>query len=240
MARGSSFAWLALLGMSLPTSACDLLEFAKNPAVTFQLPEQKFVIRNQEWKQPPPTFNNPILCAQQEDCCKIPGAPAGTPPAFDCNAYSLVCDAGQCAMTFLLEMAKTVDLAKEAPALAQMKGKVVSDIVLQSLQYSVNNQLTVALPPLSVYVAPARVTTVMGNADAKHLTTVPMVPASVQWMDTAPLNDAGQKAFSTFARDFQTPFNFIANATFVMRSGTPPPPQSEIQVSFTGSVTARF
>ena len=239
--RTMSRGW-ALLGLLLVAGpACDLIDFARNPAVTFQLPEQKFVIRNQEWKQPPPTFNTPILCSQAEDCCKIPGAQPGTPAPFDCSAYSLVCDAGTCAMSFLLEMSKTVNLAQEAPTLAMMKGKVVSDIVLQSLQYSVNNKLTVALPPMSVYLAPARVTSVMtSNGEAKHLTTVPMVPASVMWMDVAPLNDAGQKAFSGFARDFQTPFNFIANATVLMRSGTPPPPQSEIEVSFTGSVTARF
>ena len=128
----------------------------------------------------------------------------------------------------------------DVPTLAQMKGKVVSDIVLTGLQYTVNNQLMVALPPTTVYVAPGQVTSAMGNADAKQLTIVPMIPGSAMRTDTAPLNEEGQRAFSGFAREFQTPFNFIASTTFVMRSGSPPPVASEIQVAFTGTVTAKF
>lgn len=222
----------------LASAGCDLLEFAQNPSFTFQLPEQKFVIRTQDWKQPPPTFNMAINCATAADCCKLPpGLPPGA-PSFSCSDYSLSCEEGVCAMRFPVEMAKTVNLSQDAPTLAQMKGKIVSDIVLNSLKYNVNNQLTMALPPVGIYLAPMGVTS-MNSADAKHLTTVPMIPAGMH-MDTAPLGEEGQRAFSAHAREFQTPFNFIASTTFVVRSGSPPPPMAEIQVGFTGTVTAKF
>jgi hypothetical protein len=243
MSRRSTFARAGLMTLALgllgTSTACDLLEFARNPAVSFQLPEQKFTITNQEWKQPPPTFAMAIACAKDTDCCAVPGAPAGTPVPFDCK--DLICDAGTCAMTFALELPKLVDLSKDAPTLAAMKGKVVADIVLQSMEYTVNNQLTVALPPLSIYMAPMAVRSVASNPGAaKHLTTLPAVPASTMRTANAPLNEEGQKAFSSFAKDFQTPFNFIATAVFVMRSGAPVPAQSRIDVSFTGTVTAKF
>jgi hypothetical protein len=243
MSRRVTFARAGLvtlaLGMLGATSACDLLEFARNPAVTFQLPEQKFTIRNQEWKAPPPTFSTAIACGKDADCCTVPGSP-GTPAPFNCSDYALICDAGTCAMTFTLEVPKLVDLSKDAPTLAAMKGKVLSDIVLQSMQYTVNNQLAVALPPLSIHMAPSTVPAATGNPAAKHLTTVPAIPASTMLSGAAPLNVEGQKAFSAFAKDFKTPFNFIATAVFVMRSGAPIPAQSQIDIAFTGTVTAKF
>jgi hypothetical protein len=164
--------WLALA--CLPLGGCELLDFARNPTVSFKLPRMTYAISTDDprWKSPPAAFAQKIECTNAGDCCMPP--PPGTPPelAIDCAAYSLSCDAGACATSFPLELPITIDLGKQ-PALMGMGSKVVSDITLQSLEYTITNNIGVALPAVALSVAPMRVTSASGNVDATMLVSQP-------------------------------------------------------------------
>jgi hypothetical protein len=226
-----------LLIAALALSGCDLLDLARNPSITFKLPAQSYSFSTMDarWKAPPPTFSQRIDCSMPPDCCTLPGAPAGTPASFDCAQFSLTCDAGQCGISFPLETARAVDLSKEVGGQA---GAVVSSITLKSLDYTVNNQLGVGLPPVNVYVAPMGVTSA-SSPQAQLVGTFPMTAAGVDTGGTIVLSPQAQQAFSTHARDLQTPFNLIAGTTMVVRSGSPPP-MGEVSFKVTGTITVKF
>jgi hypothetical protein len=233
--------WAAVLLACLPLGGCELWEFAQNPTVSFKLPPMAYAISTDDprWKAPPAAFSEKITCTTAADCCMPP--PPGAPPelAIDCAAYSLSCDAGVCATSFPIEVPITIDLAKQVPALKGMTGKVVSNMTLQSLEYLANNQIGVALPPVTLSVAPMRVTSAAGNAEAKALATLPAIDAGAMLMNTIFLEPDAKQAFRGFARDFQTPFNVIATTSVALRSGSPPP-QGKVNLTVTGTVTASF
>ena len=238
VSRRGMAAMLALV--CLPLGGCELLDFARNPTVSFKLPPMKYAITtdDQRWKSPPMAFSQKIDCTNASDCCMPP--PPGAPPelAIDCAAYALSCDAGQCATSFPFEMPMAIDLSKNT-ALSGMNGKVISEITLQSLEYTVTNQIGVALPAVALFVAPSRVTAATGNAEAKPLAMLPPTTAGATVGDTILLDADAKRAFQAFARDFQTPFNVIASTNIALRSGSPPP-KGRVDVTVTGTVTASF
>jgi hypothetical protein len=227
---------------ALVCGGCDLLDLARNPAINVKLPAQtySFSTTDARWKSPPATFSQRIDCAKPDDCCMVPGAPAGTPAPFDCAQFSLVCDTGgQCGITFPLDVARAIDLSKE---LGSMSGSVVSDITLTSLEYTVDNKIGVGLPPVNVYVAPMQVTSsggASGNSAVQLMGTFPMTAAGVTTSGTLMLSPQAQEAFSAHARDLQTPFNLIASTAIVLRSGSPPP-MGKVDLTVTGTVRVKF
>lgn len=224
----------ALLG------GCDVLDLAKNPVIGFDLPTQKFLVSTTDprWKTPPTPFSQKLDCAAPTDCCMPPGTPAGT-STFDCGAFPLACDSGTCALSFLLEYPRAVNLAKDAPALAGQNGKVISQVTLTGLKYTISNQLGVTLPPVSVYIAPATVMTGLNTPQATLLATLPMTVAGATVMDTIPLTAEAQQAFAMYARDTQTPFNLIGSTTMVVDSGAAAP-QGTVEITVTGTASAKF
>ena len=228
---------LACLGLG----GCELLDFARNPTVSFKLPRMTYAITTDDprWKSPPAAFSQKIDCTTAGDCCMPP--PPGAPPelAIDCAAYSLSCDAGACGTSFPLELPITIDLAKQVPALMGMGSKVVSDITLVSLDYTVTNNIGVALPAVALSVAPMRVAAATGNVEAKLLATLPPTAAGATSMDTLPLEPDAKKAFQAFAKDLLTPFNVIASTNVALASGSPLP-KGKVDVVVSGTVTASF
>ena len=87
-----------------------------------------------------------------------------------------------------------------------MSGKVVSDITLQSLEYTVDQPAS-AWPcrrwrcPWPRRGSPSAT----GNAEAKLLATLPPTAAGATVGDTILLDAEAKQAFQSFARDFQTP-----------------------------------
>jgi hypothetical protein len=231
--------FLASLAAAALCGGCDLLDLARNPAINVKLPPQSysFSTTDARWKSPPATFSQRIDCSMRDDCCTVPGAPTTTPAPFDCAQFSLVCDAGQCGITFPLEVSRPIDLSKE---LGGMSGSVVSDITLQSMEYTVDNKLGVGLPPVNVYVAPMQVTSVSGGAsEATLVGTFPMTAAGVATSGTLTLSAEAQQAFSAHARDLRTPFNLIASTAMLLRSGSPTP-MGKVDLTVTGTVRVKF
>ena len=220
-------------------SGCELIDLARNPAITFDLPERTYTMSTQDakWQTSPPTYVQSLTCATVADCCSPAGLPPGA-PMFDCSAYPLTCESGQCGMRFPFEVPSTIDLAAEAPALNQVGEGAVEDVLLRSLTYSVENTSNVDLPPTSLYIAPEGVTTAASDG-ATLLATIPMTPSGAMAEQEVELSVEAQEAFASFARNFKTPFTLIGSTTVVVRSGDPTP-AGEVKLVVSGKVTAKF
>jgi uncharacterized protein YceK len=225
---------VALMAGLLLLGGCgliDALDKAKEGGVNVQLPSQKYTVStsDQRWRQPPSSGIPPIPCGAgnpMSTCC--------TPP-IDCMATPLSCEKEMCALKFDYEEAKTVNLASDGE-LGQYKGMTPSQILLQQLDIDIENGLNVSTPPITVYIAPAGVTS---GSSAQKLAVIPNQGPRSHGMVQVPLDEAAQKVFSTFATDFQTPFNLIFSTTVVLRSGEPSP-EGMVVYTIGGSVRAKF
>jgi hypothetical protein len=227
---------LAVLAAAALGAGCGLIDLDSFNRLTFQMPTRSFSISTQDprWKAAPQAFATvPVSCATAQDCC----APLGG--AVSCSQFPLKCDAGVCAMEFVVEIPKTINLAQEVPELTKLRGSVLSEILLETLEYTASSTLNVILPAVDVYIAPANVNSVVGNPAARKIATIPMTASGAQVSETINISGEGQQAFSAFAKDFQTPFNIIATTTVLVRSGSPPP-SGGVSVNVTGKVTAKL
>jgi hypothetical protein len=239
MGKKTSFGWLAcaLFGSGL-MSGCDLLEFAKNPSITLTLPSRSYSFSTSDprWKQPPPNYNQKITCQVVSDCCKIPGGGA----IAECSQFPLACEGNVCAMRIALDVPQPIDLKKDAPEFAEVGGRVVKDVLLRELHYTVDNQIGTDLPPVDVFVAPATVMSAKNNPDAKLLVTLPKTVAGKKSEETITLTSEAQQAFSDMALNLEKPFNLIAGTDVLVFSGTTVPPNAKVDITVSGKVTVKF
>lgn len=233
ISRRVAVAAAGLVAAAVVGGGCGLLDaLDKFKGITFQLPSRMYTVTTEDprWRSPPPGGVPPVPCGGGlGDCCA---------PPISCSQFPLMCDEGKCALKFSYEEVSKVDLAKDAPELAAHKGDIFSTVTLKQIDLQIDNGLNVALPTIELYVAPASVTSHTGNG-AKRIGTIPRQPAAFKGTVQLPLDDAGQQAFSNFARDFQTPFNFIMSASVVIKSGEPTP-MGKIVVVVSGAVEAKF
>lgn len=221
---------------------CGLAEdLEKLRTLGFQLPSRSYSVNTQDarWRNPPPGGVPQVRCGpgglvDANSCC-TPPAPA---PAIDCMQYPLSCEMGSCALKFRYEQASLVDLAKDVPALSSIKGSILSDVTVTRLDLTIANSMNVMLPPVTLYVAPANVTSA-SDGSARQVAVVPAKPPGYTGMEQIPLDAAAQAAIADFVRDFQTPFNIIAATDVVLSSGTPLP-SGKLDVTVSGRVEAKF
>jgi hypothetical protein len=212
------------------SAGCDLLEFAQNPVINFKLPPRTYTLKTDDpaWKSAPTTFNVTLSCTDAKTCCPS--------QLSECASVPAVCQSGVCGIEFPLEVANTIDLAKEAPELAGNM-QVVSEITLKSLEYTIVNTVGVEMPPVKLYIAPKTTTTASG-AGAQFIGETPKAPKGTT-MQTQETPADAQKAFAMYAKDVKTPFNIIAKTTMSILSGTPIS-QGQIDIKVTGTVSARL
>jgi hypothetical protein len=244
MVKKTFSGWLgfAIIGSSVLAAGCDLLEFAQNPSVNLSLPMRSYSFSDSDprWKAPPPGFDRAVPCNVVADCCmNPPGAPAGT--TIECSQFPLICDDTKvCAMRITLEIPQTIDLKRDAPEFAEVGGRLVKEVLLRELSYTVDNQIGTDLPPVNVFVAPAGVMSSANSDQVKLLVSLPKTVAGKKSQETIALSPAAQQAFSARALDLDSPFNLIAGTDVIVRSGTPIPPGAKVDVSVTGKVTVKF
>lgn len=224
---------------SLAGFGCGLLDDLNSlRGINFNLPKKSYSISTDDprWKQPPPGGVPAVPCGAggviMNCCMPAPGV------SIDCTRSPLECSDGTCALKFTFEQVAKIDLVKEVPALANVQGKILSDILLKTLEIDIGNGLNVMLPSVDLYIAPADVTSVAGGR-AHKLAQIPSKAPGFQGHESVPLDGDAQARFSSFAKDFQTPFNFIVAAEVLVKSGTPTP-QGKLDVSISGQVEARF
>jgi hypothetical protein len=225
----------------LLVGGCGLLsELDKLKSINFDLPPRSYSVSTSDpqWKMPPATFPM-VSCgdgpsAQTKDCCSaLPGM-----PPLDCSRAPLTCEESVCALKFPYEQVQKVDLVQEVPALASVKGQIFSDVFLKQIDLTIDNSMNVTLPPVYLYLAPANVTSA-SHKDARRIATIPMKPPGFKGMESIPLDAEAQRTFSTFAKDFQTPFNIIISTTILIKGGTPAP-MGKLDVTVGGKAEAKL
>jgi hypothetical protein len=100
---------LAVLAAGALGAGCGLIDLDSFNRLTFQIPPKSFSLSTQDprWKAAPQAFSTvPVSCATAQDCC----APLGG--LVSCSQFPLKCDAGVCAMEFVVEIPKMIDSAR--------------------------------------------------------------------------------------------------------------------------------
>jgi hypothetical protein len=223
--------WLVVAGALAGCGALDKLT-----TLTFQLPSQSFSVStgDSQWRSAPQWFSSdPIDCASPGDCCRPRDG-----LSVSCTQYPFTCVTGACAIEFPVELIAVVDLARDARALAQARGQVPAELTLTSIEYTVKSALNVALPEVTLYVAPADVATGTDRR-ARLLGVVPTTNAGLQASGTIALTPAASQAFTVAARDVRSPFNLIASTRIRIVSGGATP-TGWVDLSVTGKITAKF
>ncbi|HEY0714963.1 MAG TPA: hypothetical protein VGF45_19945 [Polyangia bacterium] len=222
-------------------AGCDLIEFAKNPVLNFQLPPRSYKLSTQDpnWKKPPAFFNQPISCTSAASCCPPPGTPPGV-QIPECMQVPIVCQSNVCGVEFPLETYQTINLSMDAPALATSAGSAFEEITLQSLTFKITNDVGVEFPPVKLYIAPESVKSAQGMAaGVQDIGETPRAPAGMVTMETRDTPDEARKAFAALAKDFRKPFNFIALTNVSLLSGLLPK-EGDVTIEVTGSISARL
>ena len=227
-ATTSAIAVLGLVGCGLIST--DITK------VTFDLPTQTYTFDTAQWNIPPalnglefPT----VTCGTDNDCCTL-GSAAG----LDCTMTKLACMSGSCAAELPESQATMINLS-QVPSLSSYTSLV--SISISSIKYAVrSNTLNVAVPPLSIYLAPNTVTDPT-DSRAVLFGTVPSIPAGSMPSGNVNLEPNAASTFQTFTsgpNSLTTPFEIITAATVVIGAGTPVP-TGAITIAVTGAISAQ-
>ena len=225
---------IALLGLAVLVGGCGLLDaLDKLKSVSFMLPAQSFTVTTDgpNWRSPPAGGIPALPCGQGQpiaDCCASP---------VDCMRTPLSCEAERCALKFTYEQVAGVTLSN-VDALKQNSGMIFSDLLLKQIDLTVDNQMNVTTPPVDLYVAPSSTTSASGPGAIKFA-TIPRQTAGFKGNVSVPVDGSGQTAFSSFARNVQTPFNIIMSTGILVKSGDPVP-SGKITFTVTGTVEAKL
>lgn len=206
-------------------------------SVMLDLPTKKYAFDTAStgYHGPPGTLPE-VACGSSgpvTDCCNP--APGVT---VDCAATPLTCE-GVCTYHTTFEVVSTVDLGKDAPQFSQFSGQAILNLSLSKVTYTAVNGLNVPSPPIDIYLAPANVvhvidpaTQTMDPAVAKF-GSVASVPAGATVTADVQQAPGCAGAFAKYAKDFATPFNFIATAPITVKGGDPIP-AGKLEVTVSG------
>jgi len=199
----------------------DHLDFALR-TLSFELSSD-----SPEWRQAPATLVPNMICAGPlaliTDCC-LPPPPASP---IDCQQYPIACDPDDnfCASTFDMEQGIDLNLVADVPEVAAVDGNVFSRVALLSFESKAAGldgmvaglDKVSAVRSASLYIGPSGMRH-SSNPAARLLAPVKLVPGTSALV----LSADAQQAFSSFARDYRTPFSLLLSAHFVVRNGTMP------------------
>jgi len=226
-ATTSAIAALGLVGCGLIST--DITK------VTFDLPTETYTFDTAQWNIPPAldgaAFPS-VPCTTDNDCCTL-GSAAG----LSCTTTPLSCMSGSCAASLPESQATMINLSTDVmPSLSSYTSLV--SISISSIKYTVtSNTLNVAVPPLSIYLAPNGVTSPTGPG-AQLFGTVPAIPAGSTPTGNVQLVSNAAAIFQTFTSSLSMPFEIITAATVVIGAGTPVP-TGAITIDVTGALSAQ-
>ena len=228
-ATTSAIAALGLVGCGLIST--DITK------VTFDLPTETYTFDTAQWNIPPALDGlefPSIACTTDNDCCNNPLASAA---GLSCTTTPLSCMSGSCAASLPESQSTMINLSTDVmPSLSSYTSLV--SISISSIKYTVtSNTLNVAVPPLSIYLAPNGVTSPTG-AGAQLFGTVPAIPAGTTPSGNVQLVSNAASIFQTFTAHLSTPFEIITAATVVIGAGTPVP-TGAITINVTGALSAQ-
>jgi hypothetical protein len=172
-----------------------------------------------------------VACSAAMDPCAMAGMnlPMGT---------TLSCDTrvGKCAATAQLRLSYTVDLSKQTSFPEDAIRYGINAVTVKEVRYWVmSNTLTVGVPAIDLYVAPASAKDETGGTKLGSLAALPAKSTACQdpadtddkagtaMVCDLPLQQAGINQLAAFAKDYRTPFQLIAHTVVSVKSGDPLP-----------------
>ena len=211
-----AFAGFAVVGGGCGLISSDVLDFPLDiKPRTFSIDASSWSVTQQQVDLYTMTdcSSAPTVCnsaAQQACSANCTGA---------CSATTHTCD-----LQMQISLYSAVDLMMDQSELASIDKTKGISVVIDTATYSVTeNQLTVATPPLTIYVAPV---TVMNPSDpmAKGVGTVDSIPA----MTTEPemsiaYTATGKTDLQGAMTNFTSPFNLIVGGTIQLGEGSTVP-----------------
>jgi hypothetical protein len=202
-------------------------------ALTFELPAKSYAFDTQSLNLP--SGNVPrVACGAGQlvmDCC-APPAPA---PAPDCSSLTLTCDAGFCTGHKTVTVASRTNLGQEVPQLQSLSGQTLANVFIKKITYTTANNLNVDLPEVTLYLAPDGVT---DPAMGMKFGTMPVTPKMSMVTGDVVLDPGAQATFAGYARNFATPFSFIASTAIVVPPDAPVP-AGNATITVRGTISAQ-
>jgi len=205
----------------------------------FALRTLKFVVSSagSQWRQPPTGGLPDMVCGGPQalavDCC----SPPSPLPPVDCGQYPMTCDPidNFCALTFQVDLRVDVNLSVDVPAVAAVDGRVFSAVTLESLDTTVTVTGFEPLPirGANLFLGPRGLASA-ASPEATLLGAVSLA-SGIQAVVLAP---GAQEMFSSYAREYRTPFAFLLSTRVVVPNGTKP--SGELAVSVNGSAKAIY
>jgi hypothetical protein len=221
---------------ALLLAGCGLID-SDVARIRFQLPAKTYSFNTSMFNLPSGSTPEVPCGAGQTvtDCCN----PPQPLPMPDCAMTQLVCEpngAGTsvCTAVVAASVAQAVNLSAEVPSLSSATSLV--DIRIEQIEYAVPaNTLTVDVPPLSLYLAPAGVTDA-ADPRAVKFGTVPVIPAMSTASGVVMPEPNANATLASFASDPSMPFSIIGTTTIHVPSGTPTP-TGAIQIVVSGELS---
>jgi hypothetical protein len=206
--------------------------------LSFDLPERHYVFDTAAWNLPMATLPA-VPCTSDAMCCS-----AALALGYDCTkGPALVCDTptavGACAVKLPVEPPpQIIDLGMQVSELSSLNGQTLASVSISQISYDVVSSLNIDLPPVELFLAPQNVTSA-ADPMAQKFGTVPATPknATISGGKVA-LEPNSEAIFSSYARNFKTPFQFLSRTVVTIRGGDTTP-MGKVDIKVRGKVSAR-
>jgi len=159
-------------------------------------------------------------CSSAPTVCNAAAQQACTDCAGTCSAATSTCE-----LQLQVSAMRQIDLAKEQSELQSIDGTTAIRVTIDDALYLIDsNDLNVATPMLTIYVAPAEITE-PSDPSVLPIGTIPSVApgtitAGPQQME---YTATGKADLTAALKSWSTPFNLLVGATIVVRAGEPVP-----------------
>lgn len=212
-----------------PMSGCGLVS-SDITTIKFNLPSRSYSFDTAPLMLPSGMLPS-VPCSAAADCCTAAAA-----FSYSCTTQPpLSCTSGACSISKTIEnLPQAVNLMMESG----ISNQSVVDISISEITYDVNSTLNVELPPVGLFLAPLGVTTTT-DPMAQRFGTVPAIAAgAVVTGLKATIDPAGNAAFTGYAHNLSTSFNFLSSTTVTVAGGSPFP-MGKVDITVRGRLAAK-
>jgi|HubBroStandDraft_6_1064221.scaffolds.fasta_scaffold38856_3 hypothetical protein len=194
--------------------------------VSLDLPPKPFSIDTSGWQVTQDaataylaTTCTPSTTTAMDVCAAAATAACPMNCSGSCDASAHTCD-----LALQIAAHQMVDLLTEEPSLESLASHSDVTVTVDSVQYEVvDNTLSIATPPITVYVAPMSATLPTDSGVTAIASIEPVAAKAVVATENLSFLDGGQAALTAAMSDFKDPFNVIVGATITLAAGDPLP-----------------
>ena len=202
------------LGLGLAVmGGCGLID-SDVTDFNLKLPEKPFNVDTADWMLSVKGDTMPAVACPPADCT------AAAETFCTGGACTADCDANaQCAAHVPVSVSQSFDLAKEAPELQTIDSQAALKVTVETVVFKVKeNTLSVATPPLALYLAPQGVLDANSTSAVKVGDVEPVTPGQT---GEVPIDFTaeGKKAMEMYMSAYQTPFTVIVSGSVTLSAG---------------------